>query len=213
MSLDLRKKSAAREASWRQNTLYAAYTASTAKRATNAMAGAAVDEIVRQIKHFSSPGNFDAINEAVRGIVKKAAETWRYARLEREMIVATMPTEDKQETSDSTDQDRSFRGEGDAQQTSPSSRKVLLCLFPVVTREPLQESSPSDVTRGGIGCILSPGKTMYSDSPFVLERVHELQTSRQDRPIGQNSSFAERAGRSGTFSSSLPPDSRNHATE
>ncbi|KAI9809015.1 MAG: hypothetical protein M1825_002304 [Sarcosagium campestre] len=168
MSTELRNKSTHKEAVWRQHTLYAAYTASTAKKATNAAAGAVVEEIVDHIRHFAEPGQLDLIYASVRRIVKIAAETWRYARLEREMITARMPP------ADATDEDDSDwpppAGESwssssslsssflPSSSSSPSDRKtleplansgptnilLLLRLLPIISREPIHESLQND---------------------------------------------------------------------
>lgn len=96
LSVDIRRKSVRREALWRQQTLRAAYTASDAKQAINAVAGRIVDEIMQQITPFADPrpGRLDTLGLAVRRTVKLAAETWRLARVEREFILAFFPAPD-----------------------------------------------------------------------------------------------------------------------
>ena len=79
-SYRLRKKSVKREATWRQHTLQAAYTARTAKQATNKMAGQLVAELSGEIKYFVSKDRGEAVQSALKRIVKLAVETWRHAR-------------------------------------------------------------------------------------------------------------------------------------
>jgi hypothetical protein len=91
MSNHIREKSTRKEAIWRQQTLLAAFTSSGAKQRINTAACTVIDEIVAEIRHFADPKEEEGIRIAVRRIVKLAAETWRFARLEKEMITATMP--------------------------------------------------------------------------------------------------------------------------
>lgn len=94
LSMDIRRKSVRREAFWRQQTLKAAYTAPDAKHSINMTASVIVDEIVDHIKHFADPTQLDPLVMGVRKIVKLAAETWRHARIERGLIVASLPAPD-----------------------------------------------------------------------------------------------------------------------
>lgn len=94
LSMDIRRKSVRREAFWRQQTLKAAYTASDAKQSINVVAAVIVDEIIDHIKHFADPKQLNNLLASVRKIVKLAAETWRHARVERELVLATLPAPD-----------------------------------------------------------------------------------------------------------------------
>ena len=76
----LRKKSTRREATWRQHTLHAAYTARTAKQAVNKLAGDLVTQISSEIRYFVRSHDMEAVESALRQIVKLGVETWRYAR-------------------------------------------------------------------------------------------------------------------------------------
>jgi hypothetical protein len=192
MSNELRQKSHRREAMWRQQTLYAAYTASSAKKATNATAGAVVEEIVSQIKPFADPRRKELITIAVTRIVKRAAETWRYARLEREMIIARMPAaEDVADDQDVEWPAQGYEGKdfpmgtlsGDAE-----SRKVLLRLLPIISREPIHEVFQTDANEPDNGCTYLSGVALYSDALPVISRHHELNTkssntSHPDAPL------------------------------
>ena len=163
MSNEMRQKSIKKEAMWRQHTLHAAYTASDAKTITNAIAGDIVDEIVGQIESFVEPSQLDSIKTSVRRIVKVAAETWRYARLEREMITSEMGS-----VKDSkSDEDRQIS-------------KVLLHLMPTI----LRESRYVPVKAGEApfeAVVFLRGKALYSDSPLILARLQELHPT---SPIG-----------------------------
>ncbi len=55
MSRKLRYKSIRKECVWRQHTLHAAYSVSSAKQSINKVATVIIDEIVNQIKHFADP--------------------------------------------------------------------------------------------------------------------------------------------------------------
>ncbi|KAI9819498.1 MAG: hypothetical protein M1827_006946 [Pycnora praestabilis] len=177
MSNELRNKSTRKEAVWRQHTLFAAYTASSAKKTINAAAGAVVEEIVHHIKHFTDTKQMEMIYAAVRRIVKIAAETWRLARLEREMITARMPAaEDEKEISaDWPAFDGVSQNEPEAAQIGgATSRKPLLRLLPIISREPIHDDFRLDEDENDNGCIYSRGLALYSDSALILERMHEL---------------------------------------
>lgn len=174
MSNDLRNKSTRKEAVWRQHTLYAAYTAPTAKKMTNSAAGAVVEEIARQIRPFADAEKLELVYAGVRRIVKTAAETWRYARLEREMITARMPPSG----------DTNYKGDewhcdehsnGDEAEAAASPRKTLLRLLPVISREPMHESLRTEKDKTDNGCLYSPGVTLCSHCPSVKTRLQELQ--------------------------------------
>ena len=77
---NIRHKSTRRAASWRQSTLRTAYTLSSAKKSINKVAATIVEEIMDEIRYFTSPNQYEQVVVAVRRIVRLAAETWRYAR-------------------------------------------------------------------------------------------------------------------------------------
>jgi hypothetical protein len=178
MSNELRQKSHRREAMWRQQTLYAAYTASSAKKATNATAGAVVEEIVSQIKPFADPRRKELITIAVTRIVKRAAETWRYARLEREMISARMPAaEDIADDEEVKWPAESYEGKDYPKGTSLADTerpRVLLRLLPIITREPVHEVFQTDANEPDTGAVYLSGLALYSDAAPVLGRIHEI---------------------------------------
>jgi hypothetical protein len=185
LSTDIRRKSVRREAFWRQQTLKAAYTASNAKQSINVVAAVIVDEIVESIRHFTDPGQLDQILVSVRKIVKLAAETWRLARVERELIAATMPSADDPQTINcewkefqydlSSPTPHQSEGAAAAASGSLARRRPLLCVLPRIVREPCHEDflTDSDPEKAK-PCVYLPGVMLYADSPSVVARKAEL---------------------------------------
>lgn len=172
MSDHLRKKSTRREALWRQRTLHAAYTISSAKQSINKIAAFIVDEVVEAIKYFSNPTRWEQVTVAVRRIVKTAAETWRYARLEVAMITASMTADDRpdyQRLSNPIGPVADIAGAPDQQ------RSLLLSLFPIIEREAIHEDIRADSKQNDRGYIYFPGRMLYSDDPIVSTRLKEIQ--------------------------------------
>ncbi|KAF2739268.1 hypothetical protein EJ04DRAFT_356084 [Polyplosphaeria fusca] len=188
MSSHIRDKSSRKEAIWRQQTLLAAFTSSGAKQRINTAAGTVVDEIVMAIKNFADPREEEGIRIAVRKIVKTAAETWRFARLEREMITAIMPAlDDGSHEFAPPNFWREYKPAGTpipslvgttTELDGPSNEhpvKLILRLFPVIHREPKHESSRSSTDeKPDEGSIFNNGLALYEDSEAVLMRVEEL---------------------------------------
>lgn len=166
MSDKLRHKSIRREAIWRQHTLHAAYTVSSAKQSINKVAAVIVEEILGELEHFANPSHMEHITVAVRRIVKIAAETWRYARLEREMITATTAVAEHPGKFDGN------AGSGDLSHGAPP--EVLLPVLPFIEREPGHEGLRSAANRNDKGCIYSQGVALFSNSPVILARLAEL---------------------------------------
>jgi hypothetical protein len=188
MSHHLRGKSTRKEAIWRQHTLTAAYTTTDAKTRINSAASSVIDEIVNAIKHFAKPDEEERIRYAVRRIVKLAAEAWRFARLERELIEASMPAaEDKHED----DGNGGFWMPQNFEQAAypvnavksvfeapAEGRKILLRLLPIIRREPVHEGF--QLTQQEIndqGCVYSHGLALYSDAPPVFVRCQEVRSA------------------------------------
>ncbi|KAL5456717.1 hypothetical protein PMIN07_006526 [Paraphaeosphaeria minitans] len=186
MSNHIRDKSTRKEAIWRQQTLLAAFTSSGAKQRINTAAGTVVEEIVNAIKHFADPKEEEGIKISVKRIVKLAAETWRFARLEREMISATMPA--------ITDGDHDFTGpkfwpshrpEGSpiaslvgTEMPLDEQPKMVLRLFPVIYREPKHENFRDESDENlDEGCIYHHGLALYDDAELVVQRKQELQAA------------------------------------
>ncbi|KAJ4288193.1 hypothetical protein N0V90_012210 [Kalmusia sp. IMI 367209] len=186
MSNHIRDKSTRKEAIWRQQTLLAAFTSSGAKQRINTAAGTVVEEIVNAIKHFADPKEEEGIKIAVKRIVKLAAETWRFARLEREMISATMPAvHDEEHEFIGPEFWPSHNPEGTpipslVGTTAPSDEKpkLLLRLFPVIYREPKHENfRDSENEKPDEGCIYHYGLALYDDAEPVVQRAEELKAA------------------------------------
>ncbi|KAF3001452.1 hypothetical protein E8E13_008158 [Curvularia kusanoi] len=188
MSNHIRDKSTRKEAIWRQQTLLAAFTSSGAKQRINTAAGTVVEEIVNAIKHFADPREEEGIKIAVKRIVKLAAETWRFARLEREMITATMPAlydEEHQFTSaefwpayESTHKPDGTLIGSSADTAHPSGQgNILLRLFPVIYREPKHENFHANGEKNDEGCIYHHGMALYEDAEPVIARAEELKSA------------------------------------
>jgi hypothetical protein len=186
ISQDLRNKSTRKEAVWRQHTLVAAYTSKASKANTNAVAGAVVDEIMRQIKPFADPAKIEIIHAAVRRIVKLAAESWRYARLEREMITAYLAPNAPEGGATTT---AGGAGDGAGEWARPACDglsdvslapaqgpcRVLIGLLPTISREPIHESLRTKDEKDDAGCVFCHGVALYSDCLPVRARLHELE--------------------------------------
>lgn len=166
MSDKLRHKSIRREAVWRQHTLHAAYTVSSAKQSINKVAAVIIEEILGELEHFANPSQMEHITVAVRRVVKMAAETWRYARLEREMITATMTAVEHPENFDGA--------AGSEAWSHGAPPEVLLPILPFIGREPAHQDIQSNSNRDDTGCVYSRGAALYSNSPVVLARLAEL---------------------------------------
>lgn len=172
LSMDIRRKSVRREAFWRQQTLKAAYTTSDAKQSINVAAAVIVDEIIDHIKHFADPKHLDSLLTGVRKIVKLAAETWRHARVERELILAAFPAPDGEDVLNEEWQECGVTREEDLDQKNSPSRHVVLRTFPRILREAAHEDFASGERASP--CVYCPGEVLFSDSPVVMARLQEL---------------------------------------
>ncbi|KAM5488345.1 hypothetical protein McanCB56680_000226 [Microsporum canis] len=183
LSIDIRRKSVRREAFWRQQTLKAAYTTSDAKQAINVVAAVIVDEIVDHIRHFTDPTHLDALLTNVRKIVKLAAETWRLARVERELITATMPSAEDEQTVNEEWEEFDYESnapspgvEATAEPLTPRKfRRPLLRMLPRIFRGAVHEDFlTEDDHEKALPCTYLRGVILYSDSPSVLARRAEM---------------------------------------
>lgn len=171
LSMDIRKKSVRREAFWRQQTLKAAYTTSDAKQSINVAAAVIVDEIIDHIKHFADPKHLDSLVTSVRKIVKLAAETWRHARVERELILAAFPAPD----ADAESNDGWVEYAVSPSKTHATELgHVVLRTFPRIIREPAHEDFATEEERGTC-CVYAQGTVLRSNSHVILERKQELE--------------------------------------
>jgi serine/arginine repetitive matrix protein 2 len=185
MSNHIRDKSTRKEAIWRQQTLLAAFTSSGAKQRINTAAGTVVEEIVNAIKHFADPKEEEGIKIAVKRIVKLAAETWRFARLEREMITAIMPAlEDEEHEFTGPEYWPTYKPDGTligslAGTAPPSDEQpqLLLRLFPVIYRESKHENFHGDGETRDEGCVFHHGLALYDDADAVVTRMEELRSA------------------------------------
>lgn len=173
LSMDIRRKSVRREAFWRQQTLKAAYTTSDAKQSINVAAAVIVDEIIDHIKHFADPKHLDSLLMGVRKIVKLAAETWRHARVERELVVANFPAPDAESVSNEGWLEYATSKDQKHTPSSEPTRHVVLRTFPRITREAAHEDFASDEEKA-TACTYSQGIVLYSDSPVIMGRLQEF---------------------------------------
>ncbi|KAJ5327507.1 uncharacterized protein N7506_010609 [Penicillium brevicompactum] len=185
LSMDIRKKSVRREAFWRQQTLKAAYTTSDAKQSINVAAAVIVDEIIDHIKHFADPKHLDLLLTSVRKIVKLAAETWRHARVERELVLATFPAPDADTVVNEEWTEYAANKDAKVANGEPT-RHVVLRTFPRIIREAAHEDFATEEERAN-NCIYAPGIVLYSDSPAIMGRLQEVAKKSSDGLDGQKS--------------------------
>ena len=183
LSMDIRRKSVRREAFWRQQTLKAAYTTSDAKQSINVVAAVIVDEIIDHLKHFADPKHMDTLHTSVRKIVKLAAETWRLARVERELIMASFPAPDSEGTSNEIWEEYGTPKEGCVGSKEDPTRHVILRTFPRIIREAAHEDFAEDEEKA-LSCTYTQGSVLYSDSPVVMARRQELARRSTDSLVG-----------------------------
>ena len=163
----LRSKSTKREAVWRQRTLHAAFSCPGSKERINKFARSIIDEIITAIKPFTHTSQTEDIRAAVRQIVKMAAETWRYARIELSRISASPAT--------ST--------------SGVPQEEPLLSIFPRIEREPIPSDFRID-SQDEAGCVYSPGQTLTRKSSAVLARrveLGEIAAAPAAAPLDENS--------------------------
>ncbi|KAE9974399.1 hypothetical protein BLS_003138 [Venturia inaequalis] len=177
----LSSKSTRKEAIWRQHTLTAAYTTTDAKARINSAAGGVIEEIITSIMPFTEASAEEAVRAAVRPIVKLAVEVWRYARLEREAIGASMlETTAEEIAEDGLWVPPSFvHSSYPANTVKPvfqhGSKQLLLKIFPIIRREPIHQCfRQSEADMEDDGCLYSSGIALYKNSPPVLARLAEL---------------------------------------
>ncbi|CAG8904071.1 unnamed protein product [Penicillium egyptiacum] len=182
LSMDIRRKSVRREAFWRQQTLKAAYTTSDAKQSINVAAAVIVDEIIDHIKHFADPKHLDSLLIGVRKIVKLAAETWRHARVERELVLASFPAPDAESVSNEGWLEYAANKDQKNTPSNEPTRHVVLRTFPRITREAAHEDFASDEEKA-TGCTYSQGVVLYSDSPIIMGRLQEFAKNSADAVV------------------------------
>jgi hypothetical protein len=181
LSTNIRQKSERRAAVWKQTTLRAAYTVSKAKEAINIVAAVIVGEIMDEIKDFAHHSYWPAIIVGVQRIVKSAAEVWRFARVEREVISSYMPDVGAFDAPECDWPEPGFDGSFEAVAMQgrdiSNTRQVILCLLPHVVREPVHESFLEQTDKlANNPCVYLQGRALYADSALVLARKRELET-------------------------------------
>lgn len=147
----LGSKSTKREAIWRQRTLHAAFSCPSSKPRINKFASSIIDDIFYIIKPFADRSKREQMLGAIKKIVKTAAETWRYARIELSRIRA-IPA-----VAPNTEQ----------------GGEVLLTMFPCIKRDPLPDDIRPDV-RNDAGFVYTYGQVLTRESPTILARRAEL---------------------------------------
>lgn len=204
LSMDIRRKSVRREAFWRQQTLKAAYTTSDAKESINVVAAVIVDEISNHLKHFADPRKMDSLLTGIRKIVKLAAETWRHARVERELILASLPGAEDINAPTEDWEEYGVPQENDSDDSKTDlARHVVLRPFPRIIREAAHEDFLGDETKAK-PCTYSQGAVLYSDSPIILARQQELAKKSTDALAGASNS-SRRQSRASNYSEPLSP--------
>lgn len=180
MSNQLREKSTRKEAVWRHYTLLAGYTASNAKKNAGVAAASVVEEIAGYVKPFADQKNMDVITSGITRIVKFAVETWRYARMEREIITASMSTDDTEQSSwECHSYERQSPYYENALFTSQlneiaAGRAMILPLLPVFSREGTLPTLHRPLAVLDNGLIFSGGTALYTNCLPVLHRKYEL---------------------------------------
>lgn len=170
-SESLRGKSKKRETLFRQQILHAAYTSSSAKQSINKVAMVIVDKIVDAITPFANQSNWESIRVGIRRIVKLAAETWRYAGLERAVITASLSKEVRPTVPKLEEVGKSIPS---AERLQNPLREILLPLFPTIERQPMPEELRGESKEANDGCVYTPGRMLYADDPIVLTSLQEL---------------------------------------
>lgn len=187
--MDIRRKSVRREAFWRQQTLKAAYTTSDAKQSINVAAAVIVDEIIDHIRHFADPKHLDSLLITVRKIVKLAAETWRHARVERELVLALLPAPDAEDVSNEGWMEygvvKEVSSSPSPMQKTEATRHVVLRTFPCVVREAAHEDFAFASGERANPCVYSPGEVLFSDSPVIMARLQEIANKSTDTLVNE----------------------------
>lgn len=180
MSNQLREKSTRKEAVWRHYTLLAGYTASNAKKNAGVAAASVIEEIAGYVKPFADQKNMDVITSGITRIVKFAVETWRYARMEREIITASMTTDDTERSSwechSYERQSPYFENALFVSQLNAvaAGRVMILPLLPVFSREGTLPTLHRPLAVLDSGLIFSKGTALYTNCLPVLHRKYEL---------------------------------------
>lgn len=120
------------------------------------------------------PKRLDSMLNDVRKIVKLAAGTWRLARVERKLIVASLPSPDHEDVDNNEWDEYDCGGSVDTHNLCASSRHVVLRTLPRIVREAAHEDVDDDTEDMHQPCVYSRGTILFSDSPSVLARREEM---------------------------------------
>jgi hypothetical protein len=172
MSNQLREKSTRKEAVWRHYTLLAGYTTSNAKKNQQVAAAQVIEEIAAYVKPFADHKKMDIVTSGITRIVKYAVETWRYARMEREIITASM--DDGGEDVANPEYWTAHEWELGAPPKKEGNAHVVMILLPVFMREGTLPSLHRPTAQLDQGIVYSKGVALYSDCAPVLQRKQEL---------------------------------------
>lgn len=184
-SESLWEKSKTGQTFFRQQILHAAYTSPSAKQSINKAAMVIVDNILDAITPFADQANWESIRVGIRRIVKLAAETWRYAALEKAAITASLFDQDR---STVPRLEQPVGGIPSAEPVQPQLREILLPLFPTIERQPMPEELRGELKEENNGCLYTPGRMLYADDDLVLASLQKLgprkeNVSAMERPV------------------------------
>lgn len=169
LSLGIRSKSERREAAWRQITLRTAYTGAQAKNAIRLVAHKTVEEILREIKWFTDEDEWSSLAFSVRFVVKTAAELWRLAKLERELVTISMPDDAGLAQDGQYDLDRTA-----SHVREETERTLVLAVTPHVAREAVHKDYLPQATSENGPMTFLQGFALYNDSEVILTRYREI---------------------------------------
>ena len=175
LSIGIRSKSERREAAWRQITLRAAYTGAQAKRATNLVRHKIAEEILGEIKWFTDEAEWSSLAFSVHFVVKAAVELGRYAKLERELVTASMPgaSMSKEDQWHEINR-RSSRAGGQ------SEGIVVLGIIPYVARDAVHKAHLHSHERFETGSFtFLHGLALYNDSEVIVTRRQEIMDAQE----------------------------------
>jgi len=179
MSKQLREKSTRKEAIWRYYTLLAGYTGSNAKRTASLAATNVIEEIAGHVKPFADQNRMDVITSGISRIVKFAVETWRHARVEREIFTASMSLDGVNENlwlGHLYEHEKPYADNPAlvAQLRSLRCRhEIILPLLPIFSREGTLPSLHHPGASLDSGVVFSKGVALYMDCLPVLQRSIE----------------------------------------
>jgi hypothetical protein len=147
--------------------LRTAYTGAQAKKAIRLVGNKIVVEILNEIKWFTGEDEWSSLALRVQCVVKTAAELWRYAKLERELITASMPN-------------ATGSGQGEWDEMNQTSSQEFEHTFVLgvrmhVARDAVHRAylAPHQSSETGPVTFLR-GMALYDDSEVILVRRREM---------------------------------------